>query len=184
MYRSGFTLIEMMVVVALTGILAALAIPNLTPFITRNEITSIVNNLSSAVLLARSEAIKRGTTVSICRANSAGTNCDTANQIWDNGWLVYSNPLFSNSVNTTSGDIRNQLIRAFPKVTPGYYVTQLPGTLARLSWSGSGEQAGGLGAASFTVGRSNISPAVDYETFVCLSSAGRARIIRPNQGNC
>ncbi|MDP3134728.1 MAG: GspH/FimT family pseudopilin, partial [Burkholderiaceae bacterium] len=66
--NSGFTLIEALVVIALTGILVAMAVPSMRSTIERSSISSQVNSYIGALRFARSEAIKLGATVKMCRS--------------------------------------------------------------------------------------------------------------------
>ncbi|WP_165767164.1 GspH/FimT family pseudopilin [Parendozoicomonas haliclonae] len=63
---SGFTLVEVMVVVAILSILTTVVAPSFSDFINRNSLASESNRLSSLLRFARSEAIQRQTPVIVC----------------------------------------------------------------------------------------------------------------------
>lgn len=75
----GFTLIEMMVTIAIAGVLLAIAVPNFRDFIINNSISAQANDFVSGLALARSEAIKRGTSV---RVTAAGADFSSGWTIW------------------------------------------------------------------------------------------------------
>ena len=64
----GFTLVELMVTVAVLAIIAAFAAPSFTRVIEDNRVTTQANDLLTSIALARSEAVKRGATVTISPA--------------------------------------------------------------------------------------------------------------------
>jgi prepilin-type N-terminal cleavage/methylation domain-containing protein len=75
---AGFTLIELIIAVAILAILVALATPSFTEISLRNRSTNTVNALIGDLALARSEAVKR-----------ARTGYVTANGNWNDGWQVW-----------------------------------------------------------------------------------------------
>jgi type IV fimbrial biogenesis protein FimT len=79
MVSKGFTLLELMVTLAIAGILVATAIPSFTDSIISNRLTKYNNELVGALNLARSEAIKRNQQVIV---RKTGAN-------WENGWHVF-----------------------------------------------------------------------------------------------
>lgn len=86
----GFTAIELMVVVSIVAILAAIAAPSFSPLIERWRVRQAAENLQSTLYYARSEAIKRGGSVVIAKAaNGSGCTNATANTQWGCGWTVF-----------------------------------------------------------------------------------------------
>lgn len=98
--RSGFTLIELMIAIAVAAILITLATPSFRLLIQNNRISGAANDFVTALNLARGEAIKRGATVFICRTDdpqAAPPDCQRANNgwhdgNWSTGWLIYAVP--------------------------------------------------------------------------------------------
>jgi type IV fimbrial biogenesis protein FimT len=73
----GFTIIELMVTVAVIAVLAAIAAPSFNPLIERWRVRQITEELQSTLYFARSEAIKRGGGITIDATGG-----------WDQGWKV------------------------------------------------------------------------------------------------
>jgi len=77
---SGFTLIELMVTLAIAAILMMVAVPSFTTFQRNAQLTSLSNTLLSSINAARGEAMKRGRYAMVVPADNAN---------WSSGWIVF-----------------------------------------------------------------------------------------------
>lgn len=93
--RMGFSLIELMVTIAVLAILVAVALPSFTHTIRNNQFQALQDSLLSAFQFARSEAINRNSAVSICPSVN-GQSC-SGNANWNNGWIIYQDSGAGNS---------------------------------------------------------------------------------------
>lgn len=92
--QGGFTLIELMMGVAIMGIILALGVPQFQNLVHRNRVSTEVNRFISHVQFARSESIRRGEVISLCQSGSlslcASDDNMVASGVYEEGWLVYA----------------------------------------------------------------------------------------------
>lgn len=98
--NKGYSLIELLVTIAILGILLAVSLPNFQDTIESNVTNSQAKMFITTLNLARSEAIKRGTNVGVCPSND-GLDCDAAS--WTTGWIVFVD--VNGDANGASGSI-------------------------------------------------------------------------------
>jgi type IV fimbrial biogenesis protein FimT len=88
--QRGFTIIEMMTAILILAILVAIAVPSFRSIIQNNSIVANHNELVASLSYARSEAIKRVTSVTVCSSTN-NTSCAASNN-WSTGWIVFNDP--------------------------------------------------------------------------------------------
>lgn len=116
--HSAFTLIELMVTIAVAGVLLAIAMPSFTAMVGNNRLATQSNEFVAALSFARAEAMKRGTAVTVCKSSNSSA-CATSGG-WQSGWIIFndldrngsvgsgeivlrSKGAFGSSVNTMTG---------------------------------------------------------------------------------
>ena len=87
--QRGFTMIELLITIMVLGLVLGLGVPGFRDLVLNNRQASAVNELVTALQLARSEAITRNvaapSAVSVCASNT-GTSCAGT---WSDGWIVF-----------------------------------------------------------------------------------------------
>lgn len=110
----AFTLIELMIALAIAGVLAAYGVPFLGTVMTNNVLTTTNNDLVASLQYARSSSIRLGGRVIMCTSNNttaATPTCGGSTVPWTAGWLIFQNN--DASVGFDPGDT---LLRTYPKV--------------------------------------------------------------------
>ena len=99
MHSRGFTLVELLVILTISAILVAMAVPAFQAMIQSNRISGAANSLLSSMDLARSEAIRRSANVTVCRSVNAAVPLPACSSAaaggyaaddWASGWIVFA----------------------------------------------------------------------------------------------
>ncbi|MCO6428102.1 GspH/FimT family pseudopilin [Nitrosomonas communis] len=142
---SGFTMLELMITLSIGAILATIAVPSYQSIMVQSRLSTQANEFLTALHYSRSEAVKRGRRVTMCKSNS-GTDCTNGSN-WQDGWIVYSDSGEEGKV-----DGSDQILRVSPGLkgstmssgkTHEHWISYLP--------NGSSEGSGGLANDSFTL---------------------------------
>lgn len=159
--QQGFSLIELMIAIALLGILLAIAVPSFTDAVLGSKLRSYANNFLASTYLARGEAIKRNSVVKLC-ASSNGTSCTGS---WEQGWIVQASD--------------GTVIQRQPALSSGLKMTESDGV-------GSIDfQPTGVGATQATLTVCRAMPSAgDQERVISINSTGRASITKTTTGSC
>ncbi len=180
----GFTLLELLITIAIAGVLASLAVPSFIQAIRTNRNAAMTNELVGALSFARSEAIKRGLPVAMRHLSATAS-------VWEEGFDIFvdinGNGQFDDDGNATPCETTNQLLtedcllRTYDAQTFAGFTVRTGGNFANwLAYDNTGAitGSGGLGNDSFRLCPHGGDPATDGRS-VRLIPTGR---IRSEQG--
>jgi type IV fimbrial biogenesis protein FimT len=183
-YKSaGFTLLELMIVVAIVAVMTRLAAPSFKYLIQSNTMSGTVNSFLSDMRFARSEAIRRGGVVELCRSNSPEASTPVCNGTtgatngWVTGWFIWYDLNDNGTVDT------NEVLRVQAPIT---IVDSIVESNASPNYKFRFGSTGRLNLSSATTIQfgSNAMFANEAQRTVCVHLSGRARIAGDGLASC
>ncbi|WP_162301487.1 GspH/FimT family pseudopilin [Cognatilysobacter segetis] len=159
---SGFTLVELLVALAVAGIVLGIGAPALGGLMSRMRAQSALGSVSSSLALARMEAISRRRAVTLC-PSADGRRC-SGNPDWSNGWLVFTD------ANADGQPAESELIRRVDPVPAPLSLRSTAGRV-RIRFQPSGWASG----TNVTL---NLCDGETPRARVILNTSGRARVER------
>jgi type IV fimbrial biogenesis protein FimT len=176
----GFTLVELMVTLSVLAILLGIAVPSFTGAIASTAVAGHVNTFMADARFARTEAIKRGANVTMCRSDNAETatpTCSTAAATdWSAGWLIFEKVDSTAPVNLAAfvqarGDI---LIRVQGALTQsGGMATASATPFNAFTYNAIGRTNNNGSITASPRGSLSIDPS--YQRILVIDTVGRAR---------
>lgn len=169
----GFTLIELVVTLAIGAILLGLASPSFQATILNNRIATHTNDFLSALSLARSEALKRDKPVVLCKSGDLASCASTGH--WDQGWIIFVDDDDDAVVDSASGEV---VIRAHGPLGGD---DTLQGTSAISNYISFGTNgfprtiAGDFQFGTLTFG---LCGADGEKSTIVMNKTGRARVVK------
>lgn len=151
---AGFTLAELLLTISVLAILTALAAPSFNRFVQNNRLAGLGNEMVTALQFARSEALKRGTTVRVC-SSADGVSCGGT---WNQGFIALADP-------DPSG---GELLRVW--TAPGNEIQFTPGS-GQVDFLGNGFAAAPL---NVTLESDFCPPSSENARLITVERTGRA----------
>ncbi len=167
----GFTLLELMVTLSIAAILLTVGVPSFNSLIKDSRLTTANNDLVSAFNIARSEAVKRGNRITVCKSDDQ-VSCATSND-WDQGWIVFTDENNSGSYDAATETlilVHEPLENSITAVGGGTITNYVSYVM-----SGKSQQAGG-GLQSGTI-LIRDDRAGDYGRNLSISQTGRPNTV-------
>lgn len=175
----AFTLPELLIVMAIAGILAAIAVPSFGRLIQANTITSSVNIFMADMRFARSESLKRGGGVVMCRSDApeaSSPTCGSGSILgWQSGWIIFHD--LNNNGHKTATET---LLRVQAPLTAIDAISET-GTATKFRFSPTGRLSL---SASTTLQFGGKKYSNDLQRVVCINLSGRARIAGDGTKTC
>ncbi|HEY5581091.1 MAG TPA: GspH/FimT family pseudopilin [Rhodoferax sp.] len=191
---NGFTLIELMVVIAIVAILTTLAAPSFKRLIQSNAISSNVNTFLADMRFARSESIRRGGGVVMCRSDypeASNPVCGPSNDGidvdgdglgdgWVSGWII-----FVDLNNTGTKTAAEPLLRVQGPTKSIGSIMERHGSNSstKFRFTATGRLLNLSSATTLQFG-GNPTFSNDVQRVVCVSLGGRARISGNGTTDC
>jgi type IV fimbrial biogenesis protein FimT len=167
----GFTLVELMVAVAILAILAAFAAPSLQSAFDRYRVNAASDDFRSSLNYARSEAIRTRSRISVARSSSNnGVVCATAEE-WQCGWIIYRDT----NANNVRDVATEPVLKAIEAMPGGTVAMMNPAAQTQIRFDQWGNVTP-LGAFSIRLLPRGDIASPDIATF-CASSGARFRLV-------
>lgn len=176
---AGFTLIELMISIAIVAILLAMAVPSFQSLLRSRELAAETGRVRTALSFARNEAITRKQHVVVC-PSSTGTSCAASNS-WSSGWMIFVdiNENGLRSTTTSDGEIILR-VQGVPegqvRITSG--VETSPSTNAKYTvrYNESGSKELGVTELRVCAGNALASSDTEFSRTIDIANSGSARM--------
>jgi type IV fimbrial biogenesis protein FimT len=187
----GFTLIELLVVIAIIAILVSMAVPSFVRTIRSTNVASAVNGFLIDMRYARSESIKRGSSVVMCRSNSpeaSNPTCGSGSGVdidgdglgdgWSSGWIIFEDLNSDGTVDAGESILKVQARnRSIGSIMEGGSSSS-----TKFRFTPTGRLRNLASATTLTFGNTDYSS--DLQRVLCVSLAGHVRIAGDSTQTC
>ena len=145
--QSGFTLYELLITVLIVGIILSVGLANMSDFNRNGRMTSTANELHAAFHLARSEAARAKTFITICASASSMSAAPDCGGNWSEGYIVFTD--LNGDLTVDPGAPGDAILRRHGPVEPGIDLTFADNAgYFRFAATGQGSAVAGLPTVS------------------------------------
>lgn len=174
-WNRGFTLIELMVTLAVAVVLMVVATPSFVSFQRSSELASQTNSLLAGINAARTEAMKRNMNAFVVPGGSSNN--------WNDGWIVFADAN-NNGVYDATIDFTVLTQPAMPAYFTGsgtQTAKENPAYVMYKSTGYSSTKSGGFGALTITLERNDLtgSELIQQTRRIIIAKTGRVRTCKP-----
>lgn len=156
---AGFTVLELMITIAVLGILLGVGVPSFNAIVRQNRLASQTNELLAAAAMARSEAVKRGTTVTLCPVDPNDALACSGDDSWSDGWMIFADE---------EDDDNDAVIQRWPPASERRMTITNNEDLVSITYRGDGSTTLGVGVTTSFI----VAPEADY----CQDPEGARRV--------
>ena len=180
-YQNGFTLYELLITMLVIGIVLTVGIPGFGVFTQNSRITSTANDLHSSFFLARSEAARAKSNITICASNNSMGAATCTGGTFDGGWIIFVD--LDGNIQRAGAD--ENVLRRYPAIDDAIDITTNAGA-NYFSFAPTGLGRGDIGGqpsvqtAMICDGRGNIVAAGGNSAarYLIVTPIGRATVLR------
>ncbi len=109
--QTGFTLYELLTTMLIVGVVLSIGVPNMQSFRQNSRMTAVANDLHSSFHLARSEATRSKSNITICASADSAVAIPTCGGEFEAGWVVFEDDDADITI-----DAGEAILRRFPAV--------------------------------------------------------------------
>jgi type IV fimbrial biogenesis protein FimT len=177
-HQRGFNLIEVVISLAVLGILVGMGVPSAADMIESQRLGNVSNDVLQQLHLARSEAIKRNARVVLCKS-SGGETC-TESGGWEQGWI-----LFQDANNSGTREPAEPVLERLLPVPRGFRLsanTPMARYVSFGPFGGARMTSGAFQAGTFTVCRISVDQVEGRQ--IIINAGGRPRVQKVRLAEC
>ena len=179
--QTGFTLYELLITLLIVGVVMTLGIPSMSEFTRNSRITTTANDLHAAFQVARSEAARAKTNITICASDNSLTAAADCQGEWGDGFIIFVDP----NGDLATGGGTDDILRRHGQIAEGVTVA-VANDATYFSYASTGlgrGNVGGLAAISQVIvcdSRGNIETSEDFSAgrLFVATPLGRATVLR------